>query len=162
MSRRLMHRAAIAVLFSVALVAGCSHSSAPARPAVTISYCDGKPQPAPRLVQVVCNTDDITAMKLVWTSWGKPTATAKGIAVVDLCAYEDCHTGSLSTVPIRLIAEKIAACARHGRAYKTLRYVFPKGSPWPGIPADLNTSGYLAGSNRILPPRNQTVGLSCS
>jgi hypothetical protein len=29
------------------------------------------------------------------------------------------------------------------------------------VPADTNTSGYIAGADRTLPPRNQTVGLSC-
>ena len=33
---------------------------------------------------------------------GKPTATAEWVAVVDLCAYEDWHTGSFGTVPLRV------------------------------------------------------------
>ena len=48
-------------------------------------------------------------------------ALGAGEAVVDLCAYEDCHTGSFSTVPIRLVATKLAACAANKRAYTTLR-----------------------------------------
>jgi hypothetical protein len=42
-----------------------------------------------------------------------------------------------------------------------LRYVFVNGSPWPGVPADMNTSHYIAGPNRTLPPANQTVRLTC-
>jgi hypothetical protein len=83
------------------------------------------------------------------------------MAVVDLCAYEDCHTGSYSSVSIRLVASKIAACAGNKRAYMTLRYVFVAGTPWPGVPADMKTSGYIAGAGRPLPPPNQTVGLTC-
>ena len=78
-----------------------------------------------------------------------------------MCAYEDCHTGTFSTLPIRLIASRIAACAANKRAYTTLRYVFADGSPWAGVPANTDTSGYIAGPDRTLPPRNQTVGLSC-
>jgi len=126
-----------------------------------MSFCGGHPQPAPSVVDVICDTDDITARDLAWTAWGKPTATADGRAVVDLCAYEDCHTGAFGTVAIKLIASQITACPGKRRAYTTLRYVFVHGSPWPGIPADLNTSGYIAGAHRILPPRNQTVGLTC-
>lgn len=80
---------------------------------------------------------------------------------MDLCAYEDCHTGAYGTVPIRLIASKIVRCTGHARAYSMLRYVFPDGTPWPGIPANMNTSGYIAGPGRVLPPADQTVGLGC-
>ena len=158
---RMMYHAAIAAQLSVLFLAGCSHSAAPVPPAVTMSFCGSDPQPMPTVVEVICNTDDITARNLVWTAWGNPTAIAKGMAVVDLCAYEDCHTGSFSSVPIKLIASKAATCAKDKRAYTTLRYVFVDGSPWPDMPADMNTSGYIAAPNRTLPPRNQTVELTC-
>ena len=161
MPARMMYRAAIAALLSVLFLAGCTHSAAPVPRAVTMSFCGTNPQPAPTVVEVICNTDDITARNLVWTAWGKPTATAKGTAVIDTCAYEDCHTGAFGTVPIRLIASRIAACAGSKRAYTTLRYVFVAGSPWPGVPANMTTSGYISAPDRPLPPRNQTVGLSC-
>lgn len=99
---------------------------------------------------------------LVWTAWGKSTATASGTAVADLCAYEDCHTGSFTSVHIRLIASKIANCAKNVRAYSTLRYVFVGTSPWEGIPANVKTSGYITGPGRPLPPANQTVSLTCA
>ena len=161
MSARMMCRASIAVLISVLFLAGCAHSAAPTAPAVTMSFCGTAPQSTPTVLDVICNTDDITARNLVWTAWGKPTATAKGTAEVDLCAYEDCHTGAYSSVPIKLIASKIATCAGNKRTYTTLRYVFADGSPWAGVPADMTTSGYMAGPNRTLPPANQTVGLGC-
>ena len=64
-------------------------------------------------------------------------------------------------MPIKLIASKIARCAKNVRAYSTLRYVFADGTPWPGIPANVKTSGYIVGPNRPLPPANQTVSLTC-
>ena len=161
MPARTTHRASIVALFAALTVAACGHSAAPVPPAVTMSFCGSDPQPAPTVVEVVCNTDDITARNLVWTAWGKPAATATGMATVDLCAYEDCHTGAYGSVPIRLIASKIAACAEDKRAYTTLRYVFVDGSPWPGVPANMNTSNFIAGANRTLPPPNQTVELAC-
>jgi len=126
-----------------------------------MSFCGSAPQPVPTVVDVICNTGDITARNLAWSGWGRATATATGTAVVDLCAYEDCHTGAFGNVPIKLIASKIAGCAGHGRAYTQLHYVFADGSPWAGVPADMKTSSYMAGPGRTLPPANQTVGLSC-
>jgi hypothetical protein len=159
MMRRVTIIGLLAASFS--FIAGCGHAAAPVPPAVTTSYCGSDSQSAPGIVEVVCNTDDITARNLAWVSWGKSTATANGVAVIDECAYEDCHTGSFSTVPIRLVATKIAPCGTNKRAYTTLRYVFTHGSPWPGVPADMNTLNYMVGSGRPLPPPDQTVGLTC-
>lgn len=151
----------MAGLLAAPFIAGCGHAAAPVPPAVTLSYCGSNSQSAPAIVEVVCNTDDITARNLAWTGWGKSTATAKGVAVVDLCAYVDCHTGSFGAVPIKLVATRIAACGKSKRAYTTLRYVFTDGTPWPGAPKDLNTSHYMVGSDRPLPPPDQSVGLTC-
>lgn len=146
---------------SFSFITGCGHAATPVPLAVTMSYCGSDSQSAPGIVEVVCNTDDITARNLAWASWGKSTATASGVAVIDDCAYEDCHTGSFSTVPIRLVATKITACGTNKRAYTTLRYVFTDGSPWPGVPADMNTSNYMSSPGRPLPPPDQTVRLTC-
>jgi hypothetical protein len=153
--------AVVTALLSLLLLTACGHAARPSAPPVTMSFCGYSPQVRPDVVVVVCETTDITARKLKWTAWGKPTATATGTARVDLCAYEDCHTGLYTTVPIRLIASKIVPCAAKTRAYSRLRYVFTDGSPWGPVPADLNTSGYISGPGRALPPANQTVSLGC-
>jgi hypothetical protein len=154
---RAARRAAIGMLFPVLFLVACGHAAPP----VTLAYCGSGPQTMPTVVEVVCNTDDITAGNLVWTAWGQPAATARGTATIDECAYEDCHTGGFNSVPIKLIASKITDCAGRGRAYSTLRYVFVDGNPWPGVPANLNTSNYIAAPDRPLPPPNQTVSLAC-
>ena len=151
---------ALLTLLACPLLAACSHA-APGPPPVTMSYCGVSPQVRPDVVLVVCDTNDITARDLSWTAWGTSAATATGTATIDVCAYSDCHTGAYGTVPIRLIASKIVGCAGPKRAYSTLRYVFPDGNPWPGVPANLNTSGYIVGPKRVLPPANQTVSLGC-
>lgn len=155
-------RATVAAgLFLVLVLAACSHAAAPVPPPVTMSICGGNAQVQPDVVVVVCDTADITARDLKWTAWGKPAATATGTATVDLCAYNDCHTGSYGTTPIRVIISKIVRCGGNRRAYSRLRYVFTAGTPWPGTPANLDTSGYVAGPKRILPPANQQVSLTC-
>jgi hypothetical protein len=159
-TRRAAALTALTVLVLL-LLSACGQAARPVPPPVTMSFCGGDPQVMPAVVLVVCDTNDIIAVDLRWAGWGKPTATATGTATVDLCAYEDCHTGSYGTVPIGVIASKIMRCAGNARAYSVLRYVFVDGSPWPGMSANLNTSGYLAGPRRVLPPANQTVSLSC-
>ncbi len=155
-------RAAVAAgLFPLLALTACSQAAAPGPPPVTMAFCGGGAQVQPDVVIVVCDTGDITARDLKWTAWGKPAATATGTATVDLCAYNDCHTGSYGTTPIKVIISEIVRCGATGRAYSRLRYVFPAGTPWPGTPANLNTSGYVAGPKRILPPANQQVGLTC-
>ena len=153
--------AAVTALLQLLLLTACGQAVRPGAPPVTMSFCGYSPQARPDVVVVVCETSDITARDLKWTAWGKPAATATGTATVDLCAYSDCHTGSYTTASIRLIASKIVPCTGKTRAYSRLRYVFPSGSPWGGVPANLNTSGWISGPDRALPPANQTVSLGC-
>ena len=128
---------ATALALPLLLLAACSQAAGPAsatRP-VTAALCGSGPQARPGIVEVVCGTDDITARKLAWSDWGKPVTTATGTAVVDLCAMEDCHTGSFQAAPIVLIASGIRGCPRHRRAYSRLQYVFVGRSPFQGLPA---------------------------
>jgi hypothetical protein len=159
LSRTIRH-AAVAALLPVFFLAACSHA-APVPPPVTMSFCGSDAQAMPTVIEVICNTDDLTARNLVWTGWGKPQATASGMAVADTCAYEDCHTGAFASVRVTLIASKITRCAKNVLAYSTLRYVFHGASPWQGIPANMSTSGYMAAPGRPLPPADQTVSLTC-
>lgn len=144
------------------LVVACSHAAKPrpAPPPVTLGYCGSHPQVKPDVVLVVCNTNDITAENLTWSDWGTQTASAKGSAVVDLCSYEECASGNYVTVPIEMSASKIMHCARNARAYSTLRYVFPEGSPFKGVPTGVNSAGDQ-GQDLPVPPRTQTVSLTC-
>jgi hypothetical protein len=101
------------------------------------------------------------ARRLAWSAWGKPVATAVGVAVVDLCAYEDCHTGTFGSVPIVMIASKIISCPKRARAYSRLEYVFVGRSPFAGLPAHMNFSNFLVGTGRTGPESDQTVTLGC-
>lgn len=166
-------RAVVAVLmFPLMLVVACSGASQPAPRPVTLSYCGGGAQVRPDVVLVVCNTNDITATSLIWSDWGKPTATAKGSALVDLCSYEACSTGDYVTLPIKIAVSKIVNCAKSAHAYSTLRYAFPDGSPFQGVPADVKNlanaqdgpvpaKGQTDGIDMYYPPANQTVSLAC-
>ncbi len=152
----------VSLLFALPALVACGHTAPPGAAPVTMSFCGSDPAVQPAAVEVVCFTTDITARNLAWQAWGKPTATAKGSAVVDLCSFEDCATGLYSTVPITLTVSKIERCGKNVRAYSVLRYAFPGGSPWAGLPSNLRTSSYQAASDQPLPPANQTVSLTCS
>jgi hypothetical protein len=80
---------------------------------------------------------------------------------VDICAFEDCHTGHYKYFPIVLIASKLRNCPNGARAYSTLKYVFVGRSPFQGIPANISFKNYITGAGRPGPPRNQTVSLTC-
>jgi hypothetical protein len=156
-------RAATAVTAPLLLLAACGH---PARPAGTpppagLAMCGGSSQARPDVLQVICTTDDITARDLAWSAWGRPVTTAAGTAVVDLCAMEDCHTGSYESVPIVLIASGIRDCPRHRRAYARLQYVFVGRSPFAGLPAGASTRNFMTGAGRVALPADQTVSLAC-
>jgi len=145
-------------IFPLLLVAACSHAAKPVPPPVTLGFCGSNLQATPDVVLVVCDTDDITARNLVWSDWGGPTATAKGSAIVDLCAYVDCASGDYSSIPIEVTASRIVYCSKNARAYSVLRYKFPQGSPFESVPADVRDSSELG---QPVPPVNQTVSLTC-
>lgn len=149
-----------AVLLPLLLLTACSHAAQPAPPPVTLGYCGSNLQVMPDVVLVVCNTDDITAVNLVWSDWGRQTATAQGSATVNLCAYTDCASGDYVSVPIEMTASKIVRCSTQARAYSVLRYKFPHGSPFQGVAAS-NTGGGYFGQGQPVPPANQTVSLTC-
>jgi hypothetical protein len=146
------------------LLGGCGHPAGPARGVsgtVTMVVCGSRPQPAPSVVEVVCGTSELTADRLNWSDWGRPVATAVGTAVVDLCTYEDCHTGSFAAVPIVMIASGLTRCQGSTRVYSRLQYVFVGRSPFAGLPANVSTANDMADPGRALPPRDQTVSLTC-
>jgi hypothetical protein len=156
-------RTATVTLLLLLLVAACNPAAPTGRAAapVTMADCGSGLHARPALIQVICQSDAITARSLAWSGWGKPVATAVGVAVVDLCAFEDCHTGSYNSVPIVMIASKIVNCPRQARAYSRLQYVFVGRSPFSGLPANMNFSNFMFGTGRAGPARNQTVALGC-
>jgi len=157
--------AAIAATSLLTLTA-CSPSSASAgRPEakpVLMTDCNGLHHSSPGIVDVVCESDAIIARSLNWSGWGKPFATASGTAVVDLCAFTDCHTGSYNAFPIVLVASKLVTCAKGKQMYSRLQYVFVGHNPFASLPSKgLGLRNSLFGSHRPGPPHNDTVSLPC-
>lgn len=162
MLARLARTVTATLLLAPLLAAACTPTGTEHMPAsVTMADCGGAPSARPSLIQVICASDAITARNLAWSAWGKPVATAVGVAVVDLCAFEDCHTGKFGAFPIVIIASKITNCPERARAYSRLQYVFVGNSPFAGLPAHMNFSNYMSAPRRAGPARDQTVTLGC-
>jgi hypothetical protein len=157
---------AAALTATLALTA-CSPPATPARasaakPPVTLTDCNGLHHSRPGIVNVTCETDAITARSLTWSSWGTPISTAIGTAVVDPCAYEDCHTATYNAYPIVVIASKIVKCATGGQEYSRLQYTFVGPDPFAGLPTKgLGIRRSMFGSHRPGPIHNNTETLPC-
>lgn len=149
--------ALVSALAGALLLAACAGTQEPRSAQVKLGSCGAKLDIRPDVVQIVCNTDDITAVHLKWSSWGKASATASGSATVDLCAYTDCASGDYGSFPIKISASTIVHCSKSKRAYSELHYVFPNGSPFRGVPAVVYTRQF----GETVPPKNQTVRLTC-
>jgi len=161
-------RATSAVVMATLLVpllvlSACSHPAGAGTGAtrVTIAYCGTRPQVKPAVVNVICQTNDITARELTWSAWGKPVATAIGTAAVDVCAFSDCHTGSYQAARIVVVASRLQGCGKGTQGYSRLQYVFVGRSPFAGVPANMNFSNFMVGASRPGPPHDQTVSLIC-
>jgi hypothetical protein len=147
----------------VCVLAACSSvatAQSPSGPVVRLSYCGGSPQVRPTVVGVICATNAITARRLAWSSWGKPISSAIGTAVVDLCAYSDCHTGTYKAVPIVVVASKIVKCGNGTVAYSQLQYMFVGRSPFQGLPAHMDFRNFMSAPHRPS-PGDQRVKLTC-
>jgi hypothetical protein len=153
--------AAAALMLPVLLTACAQGGSTTTSAAVRLASCGGAAQRRPSIIQVVCQTDDITARNLHWSAWGKPVATAIGVGVVNLCAVEDCHSQLYNPLPLVMIASKIVPCPHGRRAYSRLQYVFVGHSPFQGLPSHMNFSGFISGAGRPGLPARQTVSLTC-
>jgi hypothetical protein len=152
-----------ALLASFLLLPACSNPAGAGTGAtrVTMADCGVSAQVKPTVVNVICGTTDITARNLRWSAWGKPVATAVGTAVVDLCAFSDCHTGSYEAVPVVVAASKIGRCGHRTKGYSRLQYMFVGRSPFAGLPANVNFSNFMTGAARPGPPDDQTISLTC-
>lgn len=144
------------VVLSACTAAG-GHSSAPT---TKLAFCGGKQQVRPAVVTITCTTNSITARDLTWSQWGKPIASAIGTAVVDVCAYEDCHTGSYDAAPVVLVASEVTRCPNGARAYSKLQYVFVGKSPFADVPANFKATNFMVGAHRP-GPGDQSVSLTC-
>jgi hypothetical protein len=125
MLRRYRLLALVAAALAV-LTAGCSSPAKPAASAAPhrLADCAGKPQLRPSEVAVRCADNSLTADHLTWSGWGTPVATATGVAVINTCEFQECHTGAYATYHVVLVVSGALNCPKGGRAYARIQYMF--------------------------------------
>lgn len=107
--------------------AGCSsHSAARATRAAPdrVADCGGAPQVRPDIVVVRCADRSMVAMRLKWSGWGTPVATASGPAIINTCEFIDCHTGAYAQYHVVLVLSGMRRCPKGGPAYARIQYMF--------------------------------------
>jgi hypothetical protein len=161
-AKRMLAMAAGLALLTAVLAACNPAPGASARPAVArLANCGSKPQARPTVIVMICYNNSVTARDLKWSDWGKPVTAAIGTAIVDLCAYTDCHTGSYRSAPIVVIATGLTRCSPTVNGYSRIQYVFAGTSPFQGTPAGAKYfSNFLTGPNRP-GPSSQTLVAPC-
>lgn len=137
----------------VALTTACSHAAASnGATSMRLADCGGNPQTRPQVVVVTCSSTDITAHNLKWQSWGSKIATATGYAVVNVCAFSDCHTGAYGSFPIVVVASGTTACPGGAHGYSRIQYLFVGASPFANLPAHMKVPPTFFGKPGVGPP----------
>ena len=117
--------ALVAVVLAV-LATGCSSTAKPAASAAPqrLADCAGTPQSQPSEVAVRCADNSLNADHLTWSGWGTPVATATGMAVINTCEFQECHSGAYASFHVVLVVSGALNCPKGGRAYARIQYIF--------------------------------------
>ncbi len=162
-ARRLISLAAGALIVLPVICCACTNSNTSAKaaaPTTKLGFCGAEQQVRPSVVIITCASNAITARDLKWSRWGGPIAAAVGTAVVDLCAFSDCHTGKYGSAPIVVVATSVRKCPSGARSYGKLQFMFIGKSPFQGVPANFSAGNFDFGSHRIL-PGSAPISLTC-
>jgi hypothetical protein len=115
------------------LKVGCS----PPNGVAWINNC-GPLVSAPPLV-LACGDANYLLANLKWRGWGKPTATATGVARANTCT-PNCAAGKFRSYRMTATASKLSTCGK-ARYYATLTIVYPGARPAGTAKRDVHTLG---------------------
>jgi hypothetical protein len=116
------------------LKVGCS----PPNGVAWINNC-GPLVSAPRELVLACGDANYLLANLRWRGWGKPSATATGVARANTCT-PNCASGKFRSYRMTATASKLSACGK-ARYYATLTIVYPGARPQGIAKRDVHTLG---------------------
>jgi hypothetical protein len=114
------------------LKVGCS----PPNGVAWINNC-GPLVSAPRELVLACGDANYLLANLKWRGWGKPTATATGVAQANTCT-PNCAAGKFRSYRMTAAASKLTTCGK-ARYYATLTIVYPGARPAGLAKRDVHT-----------------------
>jgi hypothetical protein len=109
------------------LIAALSMSSAFAASPVKITNCI-KTASRPKLLTLTCGDGNTVLKGLSWSSFGGPSAKAKGTFVINLCE-PNCAEGKAASFPVTVKASDPRNCKGGLRVYNKLTLQFPGRTP---------------------------------
>jgi hypothetical protein len=116
------------------LKVGCS----PPNGVAWINNCGPLVSAPPELV-LACGDANYLLANLKWRGWGKPTATATGVARANTCT-PNCAAGKFRSYRMTATASKLSTCGK-ARYYATLTIVYPGARPAGTAKRDVHTLG---------------------
>jgi hypothetical protein len=116
------------------LSVGCSPPSGVA----WINNC-GPLVSAPKELVLACGDGNYYLSNLTWHGWGKPTATATGLARANTCT-PNCASGHFRSYRMTATATRLSTCGK-ARYYATLTIVYPAARPTATAKRDVHTLG---------------------
>jgi hypothetical protein len=87
----------------------------------------------PQLLTLTCGDGNTVVKGLSWSSFGGPTALAKGTFVTNTCE-PNCAAGKDVSYPVKLKATGSLKCKGGVHVYKKLALQFTHRAPGPGVP----------------------------
>lgn len=144
----------IAIALLATMVAACSHAAASPGPASNrrLADCGGNPQTKPQVVVITCSNQAITVHDVNWSAWGGKVATGTGSAIVNVCAFQDCHTGAYGSYPVVVVASGAVACRGGVSGYGRIQYMFVGTSPFANLPPHMKVPAAFFGKPGVGPP----------
>src|SRR4051812_24203986 len=92
-----------------------------------------KPEFKPASVILACGDASLGATNVVWSSWGKKSASGAGTGQLNDCK-PNCAQGKTKTAPMSLRASKPQTCSNGKRVFSKLAYTWTSGAPVGNAP----------------------------
>jgi hypothetical protein len=125
------HRILASASIAAAILAACAISAFASSP-LKITNCFNAAS-RPKQLTLTCADANTLVKSLAWSSFGGPSALARGTFVVNTCE-PNCADGKYVSYPVKLQATGARACKHDVRVYAKLTLQFPGRAPGRDVP----------------------------